>query len=41
MVTCIQGPLLLGEDFGFRTLDRRIVQRRWLSLVDDLDGMVS
>src|ERR1700693_6008940 len=35
------GPLLLGEDFGFRTLDRRVVRRRWLTPVDDLDGMVS
>ena len=35
------GPLLLGEDFGFRTLDRRVVQRRGLTPVDDLDGTVS
>jgi hypothetical protein len=35
------GLLLVGEDFGFRTLDRRVVQRRWLTPVDDLDGTVS
>jgi hypothetical protein len=41
MVTCIQAPLLRGEDFGFRTLDRRVVQRRWRTPVDDLEEMVS
>ena|SRR4029079_6029825 len=43
MVTCIQDPLFSERtsDFGFRTLDRRGVQRRWLTLVDDLNGMVS